>query len=232
MGDDGQHQAQQTELRRTASGGWSPRKPEEVNTCQLAAVVGMALLRRPSSLRAVRPPLRPCGCSSRSTPLAARSRALSTEAEDTSVGVVHPQRSSSERHEYLQQARTRLPVFPLGGTVVFPGQRCPLYIFEPRYRVLIQRLLKPEAHRYFAIFPSLPDLPPWTPGATPERPDVQLVGTIVEITHNHWNEDGSASVVTRGVCRVTASTSALTTGAFGYHELPEVLSFSFKLQFH
>ena len=189
------------------------------------------LLRRCPSLRAVQPPLRPCLCStsssSRSIVATVRCRALSTETEDaeesdTAVGVVHPLRSASERLDHLQQARAHLPVFPLGGTVIFPGQRCPLYIFEPRYRVLIQRLLKPDAHRFFAIFPSLPELPPWTPGKqSTERAEVQLTGTIVEITHNRWNEDGSASVVTQGVCRVTALSSALTTGAFGYDELPE-----------
>ena len=35
---------------------------------------------------------------------------------------------------------TRLPLFPLG-TVLVPGEVLPLYIFEPRYRQLVDDLL-------------------------------------------------------------------------------------------
>jgi len=34
-----------------------------------------------------------------------------------------------------------LPLFPLG-SVLFPGMLLPLHIFEPRYRLLLQRALQ------------------------------------------------------------------------------------------
>ena len=123
------------------------------------------------------------------------------------VGVVHPRRAgAAERLEHVRVALECLPVFPLGNTVVFPGALCPLYIFEARYRVLVQRLIRDGAHRCFGI-------------CGPVAGQQTIVGTIVEITHNHWNEDGSASIVTRGVCRFSAPTSAMTANAFGYLEL-------------
>ena len=40
-----------------------------------------------------------------------------------------------------------LPMFPLS-TVLFPGMRLPLHIFEPRYRQLVADLLEePEPRR-------------------------------------------------------------------------------------
>ena len=98
------------------------------------------------------------------------------EDSDYTVGVVYPRRTSTETLEHLTSALENLPVFPLANTVVFPGAVCPLYVFEPRYRVLVQRLLRDDAHRCFGICGS-------------EDPGHRtVVGTVVEITHNHWNE--------------------------------------------
>ena len=138
-------------------------------------------------------------------------RSLSSAGVDDSdytVGVVYPRRTSAETLEHLTLALENLPVFPLANTVVFPGAVCPLYIFEPRYRVLVQRLLKDGAHRCFGICGS------------EDSGHRTVVGTVVEITHNHWNEDGSASIVTRGLCRFSAPACTMATNAFGYHELP------------
>lgn len=142
---------------------------------------------------------------------AGRRRSFSSsgvDENDYTVGVVYPRRTSAETLEHLTSALENLPVFPLANTVVFPGAVCPLYIFEPRYRVLVQRLLRDGAHRCFGICGSD------DPGHR------TVVGTVVEITHNHWNEDGSASIVTRGLCRFSASACTMATNAFGYHELP------------
>lgn len=35
----------------------------------------------------------------------------------------------------------RLAIFPLTGTVLFPGLQLPLHIFEPRYRAMVQEVL-------------------------------------------------------------------------------------------
>lgn len=45
----------------------------------------------------------------------------------------------------------RLPLFPLG-LVLVPGQRLPLHVFEPRYRVLVEDLLaQPVAEQRFGV---------------------------------------------------------------------------------
>ena len=44
-----------------------------------------------------------------------------------------------------------LPIFPLG-TVLFPGARLPLRIFEPRYRTLIEDVLeRTDGAREFGV---------------------------------------------------------------------------------
>ncbi len=35
----------------------------------------------------------------------------------------------------------RLPIFPLSGTILYPGLRLPLHIFEPRYRAMVSDAL-------------------------------------------------------------------------------------------
>jgi len=40
--------------------------------------------------------------------------------------------------------RTRLPLFPLDQVVLFPGLRCPLHVFEPRYRQMTAAALAGE----------------------------------------------------------------------------------------
>ena len=46
------------------------------------------------------------------------------------------QQTNEERH------LSELPLFPLSNTVLFPGMVLPLYIFEPRYRVMISRCIQ------------------------------------------------------------------------------------------
>ncbi|MBA2416234.1 MAG: LON peptidase substrate-binding domain-containing protein [Geodermatophilaceae bacterium] len=48
----------------------------------------------------------------------------------------------------------RIPLFPLGSTVLFPGVLLPLHIFEPRYRSLVRDLLTlpdGEARRFGVV---------------------------------------------------------------------------------
>jgi Lon protease-like protein len=44
----------------------------------------------------------------------------------------------------------RLPLFPLG-TVLFPGSPLPLHVFEPRYRELVQDLMRQPEPREFGV---------------------------------------------------------------------------------
>lgn len=46
-------------------------------------------------------------------------------------------------------ATAELPLFPLGESVLFPGQPLPLHIFEPRYRIMINTVL--DTDRRFGV---------------------------------------------------------------------------------
>jgi ATP-dependent Lon protease len=45
--------------------------------------------------------------------------------------------------------RLIVPVFPLPNAILFPGARLPLYIFEPRYKRMIDDAL--SQHRYLTV---------------------------------------------------------------------------------
>ncbi|MCX6492367.1 MAG: LON peptidase substrate-binding domain-containing protein, partial [Rhodococcus sp.] len=43
-----------------------------------------------------------------------------------------------------------IPMFPLG-SVLLPGERLPLHIFEPRYQALVQDCLKMDDPRFGVV---------------------------------------------------------------------------------
>lgn len=71
----------------------------------------------------------------------------------------------------------RLPLFPLSNVVLFPRVRCPLHIFEPRYRQLTARAV--EADRRIGMVTVLPDRVSEMPGNPPVFP-IGCAGTISE----------------------------------------------------
>ncbi|MDX2005834.1 MAG: LON peptidase substrate-binding domain-containing protein [Meiothermus sp.] len=82
---------------------------------------------------------------------------------------------------------SRMPLFPLGQTVVFPGLMIPLYIFEDRYRQMIRDLLEaPEGGRQFVI--TLAD----------GEQSFREVGAFVELIGAQENPDGTFTIVCRG----------------------------------
>ena len=80
-------------------------------------------------------------------------------------------------------------VMALSGAVLFPGSLVPLYIFEPRYRVMLARAL--EAERMFAL------------GFYEEGAEAPAsVGGIGVIRACVQNPDGTSHLILQGVCRV------------------------------
>eukprot|EP01137_Pigoraptor_chileana_P009567 Opistho-2@58052 len=77
--------------------------------------------------------------------------------------------------------KLKLPLFMMG-TVLFPGQPLGLHLFEPRYKLMVKRVL--EANRCFGYLPSNP-----TPGA---------VGVVSEITECEFLSDGRALITAIG----------------------------------
>jgi Lon protease-like protein len=53
----------------------------------------------------------------------------------------------------------QLPVMPLPGAVLFPHALLPLYIFEPRYRKMLEHAL--QKHRMFCVTLIKPSCPDW-----------------------------------------------------------------------
>ncbi len=81
---------------------------------------------------------------------------------------------------------SRLPLFPLPESVVFPGLLVPLYIFEERYKQLTRDLLSaPEGERRFII--TLAE-----PGGFRE------VGAYVDMLQASENPDGTFNIFCRG----------------------------------
>lgn len=81
-----------------------------------------------------------------------------------------------------------LPLFPLN-VVLFPGQTLPLHIFEPRYRVMINRCI--ERGEPFGVVL-----------ARDENPDSPYeVGTAARITQAERLDDGRLNILTVGVER-------------------------------
>ncbi|MFN3704739.1 MAG: LON peptidase substrate-binding domain-containing protein [Thermoflexales bacterium] len=77
-----------------------------------------------------------------------------------------------------------LPLFPLD-VVLFPGQLLPLHIFEPRYRVMIQRCI--DTSSPFGVLPTF----------TLNRAG-QAVGTTAHISEVERLQDGRMNILTFG----------------------------------
>lgn len=85
------------------------------------------------------------------------------------------------------EALEELPLFPLPGTVWFPGTPLALHVFEPRYRELTRDCL--EGHRVFAVPLLLPGYEEDYEGSPPIRL-VAGAGRIVEeqaLPGGRWN---------------------------------------------
>ena len=89
----------------------------------------------------------------------------------------------------------QLPVMPLPGAVLFPHALLPLYIFEPRYRKMLEYAL--QQHRIFCVTLVKPSCPDWY--ATEDffhRATAGLIRACVERT------DGTSNLILQGLQRV------------------------------
>ena len=86
----------------------------------------------------------------------------------------------------------RLGVMILPGTSLFPNALLPLYIFEPKYRQMLQAAL--EDHRMFAIAQMVSD--------TSAKDKICEVGGAGIIRACVMNPDGTSNLILQGVCRV------------------------------
>lgn len=85
-----------------------------------------------------------------------------------------------------------LPLFPLGGAILLPGEILPLNIFEPRYLNMIDDAL--SGHKVIGIVQT-------RDGGTPDRPALEAVGSAGLITEHAETEDGRYLISLQGVSR-------------------------------
>jgi len=89
----------------------------------------------------------------------------------------------------------QLPVMPLPGAVLFPHALLPLYIFEPRYRKMLEHAL--QQHRMFCVSLIKPSCPDWH---APE--DFFHFATAGLIRACVGRGDGASNLILQGLRRV------------------------------
>lgn len=98
---------------------------------------------------------------------------------------------------------TLIPVFPLTGSLLLPGNLLPLNVFEPRYRNMVADALEGDRH-IGMIQPLVPrqDNYNWVDAAQqPDNPELYTVGCLGRIDECEQQDDGRYLVLLRGVCR-------------------------------
>jgi Lon protease-like protein len=88
-----------------------------------------------------------------------------------------------------------VPVMTLQDTVLFPHAVMPLFIFEQRYREMLDDILK--SHRLFAIFNEDPE----SDDEGHEEPPAKM-GTVGVVRAAHKNPDGTSNLALQGIIRV------------------------------
>jgi hypothetical protein len=96
---------------------------------------------------------------------------------------------------------TVLPIFPLTGSLLLPGNLLPLNVFEPRYRNLVADALEGE-RLVGMIQPLVPRQDNWVEAAQgSDDPEIYSVGCIGRIDECEPQQDGRYLILLRGVCR-------------------------------
>jgi Lon protease-like protein len=89
----------------------------------------------------------------------------------------------------------QLPVMPLPGTILFPHALLPLYIFEPRYRDMLEHAL--SHHRMFCVTLIKPSCPEWH-----ALEDFFHLATAGLIRACVGRADGTSNLILQGLQRV------------------------------
>jgi Lon protease-like protein len=94
-----------------------------------------------------------------------------------------------------------IPVFPLTGSLLLPGNLLPLNIFEPRYRNMVADALEGE-QLIGMVQPVTPLQDNWVANAQqPESPEIYAIGCVGRIEECEPQDDGRYLIVLRGVSR-------------------------------
>jgi Lon protease-like protein len=100
-----------------------------------------------------------------------------------------------------QEIPTIIPVFPLTGSLLLPGNLLPLNIFEPRYRNMVADALAGGNH-IGLIQPFVPRQDNWVESAeAPDNPELYPIGCVGRIERSEQQPDGRYLIVLRGISR-------------------------------
>ncbi|URD60183.1 LON peptidase substrate-binding domain-containing protein [Sphingomonas sp. KRR8] len=87
----------------------------------------------------------------------------------------------------------RIPLFPIGGAILFPRSQLPLHVFEPRYRTMIEDASAGAAR--------IGMIQPLGTGDDPQHPPLYRVGCVGEIVGLEELDDGRFNLVLQGSTR-------------------------------
>ena len=102
-----------------------------------------------------------------------------------------------------------VPVFPLPRIVFFPHTQLPLYLFEPRYRAMIEDCLSRRSELIAVV-----QLAPGWEASYEGQPDVRRVGGLGRIVAHETRQDGTHDVLLQGLARVRLSELPLAKGGY------------------
>lgn len=97
-----------------------------------------------------------------------------------------------------------LPIFPLSGAIVMPGNELPLNIFEPRYLNMVNDTL--STHRMIGMIQPVPD--------GKDESGLCRTGCAGRITQYRETSDGRIEMVLSGVCRFDLGQELPTTRGY------------------
>lgn len=103
----------------------------------------------------------------------------------------------------LETLPTIIPIFPLTGSLLLPGNLLPLNIFEPRYRNMVEDALKAGQH-IGMIQPLVPSQDNWVAeaeAAASSHPELYPIGCVGKIERSEKQPDGRYVIVLRGISR-------------------------------
>lgn len=85
-----------------------------------------------------------------------------------------------------------LPLFPLGGVILLPGETLPLNVFEPRYLNMVDDVRR--GHGHIGIIQT-------RSGGSADRPRIAEVGCAGRVDHFEETDDGRYLIMLHGVSR-------------------------------
>lgn len=89
------------------------------------------------------------------------------------------------------------PVFPLSGVTLLPHAIAALYIFEPRYRQMVEDVLDTTGQIAMATYDDRED----EGGASDSAPPIRPVVCLGQIVQHERHPDGTYHIFLHGVCR-------------------------------